>query len=168
MDTYGSAVKTEGESEKPEDEKKDGEEAKDSDKSETLKKRMEKEKVGYNLDNMSRVLPAQLKFVSFHGRYEPVKKPTGGVILLHDTTPEEPKILLEMKKAKKPTQAAAAPETLQDRVDAAMAAQGHAGGDGAAEAAGVLTAIDEGGEGDSDAEMPHEFEYHSDGEHGEE
>ncbi|KAK0516720.1 hypothetical protein JMJ35_001323 [Cladonia borealis] len=168
MDTDGSAVKTEGESEKPEDEKKDGEEAKDSDKSETLKKRMEKEKVGYNLDNMSRVLPAQLKFVSFHGRYEPVKKPTGGVILLHDTTPEEPKVLLEMKKAKKPTQAAAAPETLQDRVDAAMAAQGHSDGGGAAEAAGVLTAIDEGGEGDSDAEMPHEFEYHSDGEHGEE
>ena len=167
MDIDGPAVKTEGDKEngKPEDEKKEGEETKEADKSETLKKKMEKEKVGYNLDNMSRVLPAQLKFVSFHGRYEPVKKPTGGVILLNDTSPEEPKSLLEMKKAKKPTQAAAAPETLQDRVDTAMA-QGQATRDGAAEAAGVLTAIDEGGEGESDAELPHDFEYHSDEEHG--
>ncbi|KAK3178157.1 hypothetical protein OEA41_000290 [Lepraria neglecta] len=167
MDTDGPAVKTEGdkENEKPDEDKKDGEEAKEGDKSETLKKKMEKEKVGYNLDNMSRVLPAQLKFVSFYGRYEPVKKPTGGVILLNDTTPDEPRSLLEMKKAKKPTQAAAAPETLQDRVDIAMA-QGQTTRDGAAEAAGVLTAIDEGGEGEEDAELPHEFEYHSDEEHG--
>ena len=167
MDTDGPAVKTEGdkENEKPDEDKKNGEEAKEGDKSETLKKKMEKEKVGYNLDNMSRVLPAQLKFVSFYGRYAPVKKPTGGVILLNDTTPDEPKSLLEMKKAKKPTQAAAAPETLQDRVDIAMA-RGHATRDGAAEAAGVLTAIDEGGEGEEDAELPHEFEYHSDEEHG--
>ena len=167
MDTDGPAVKTEGdkENEKPDEDKKDGEEAKEGDKSETLKKKMEKEKVGYNLDNMSRVLPAQLKFVSFYGRYEPVKKPTGGVILLNDTTPDDPKSLLEMKKAKRPTQAAAAPETLQDRVDIAMA-QGQTTRDGAAEAAGVLTAIDEGGEREEDAELPHEFEYHSDEEHG--
>lgn len=167
MDTDGPPVNTEGdkENEKPDEDKKDGEEAKEGDKSETLKKKMEKEKVGYNLDNMSRVLPAQLKFVSFYGRYEPVKKPTGGVILLNDTTPDEPKSLLEMKKAKRPTQAAAAPETLQDRVDIAMA-QGQTTRDGAAEAAGVLTAIDEGGEGEEDAELPHEFEYHSDEEHG--
>ena len=39
---------------------------------------------------------------------------------------------------------------------------------GAAEAAGVLTAVDEGGEGEEDAEVPREFEYHSDGEGGEE
>ena len=35
---------------------------------------------------------------------------------------------------------------------------------GAAEAAGVLTAVDEGGEGEEDAEVPGEFEYFSDGE----
>ena len=167
MDTDGSTMKTDVEIEKPNDDKKDGDEAKESEKSETLKKKMEKEKVGYNLDNMSRVLPTQLRFVSFHGRYEPVKKPTGGVILLHDTTPEEPKSLLEMKKTKRPSQAAAAPETFEDPINANVA-QSQVGGDGAAEAAGVLTAIDEGEEGDSDAEMPHEFEYHSDGEHGDE
>lgn len=56
--------------------KKEGEEAKDSPaQSEGLRKKMEKEKVGYSLENMSRVLPAQLKFLSFpDGRYEPVKK----------------------------------------------------------------------------------------------
>ena len=54
-------------------EKKDGEEPKDG----GLKKRMEKEKVGYDLENMSRVLPAQRKFISFpKGRYEPIKKVT--------------------------------------------------------------------------------------------
>lgn len=52
---------------------KEGE--KDGTSAESTKKKMEKEKVGYELENMSRVLPAQLKFISFHeGRYEPVKK----------------------------------------------------------------------------------------------
>jgi 26S proteasome regulatory subunit N2 len=38
-------------------------------------KKKEKEKVGYELENMSRVLPAQLKYISFPGdRYVPVKK----------------------------------------------------------------------------------------------
>ena len=161
MDTDEPAVKAEGDGEK-----KDEEEAKESDKPEGLKKKMEREKVGYGLENMSRVLPAQLKFVSFPDeRYEPVKKPTGGVILLNDTKPTEPKTLLEMKKAKKPAQPAATPVTLQDHVDAAMA-QGEATREatGAAEAAGVLTALDEGGEGEEDAEVPHEFEYNSDNE----
>lgn len=164
MDTDETAVKTESDGEK-----KDEQETKESDKPEGLKKKMEKEKVGYGLENMSRVLPAQLKFVSFPDeRYEPVKKPTGGVILLDDTKPSEPKMLLEMKKAKKPAQPAATPATLQDRVDAAMAiGEANRHESGAAEAAGVLTALDEGGEGDEDAELPHEFEYHSDNEHGE-
>ena len=50
------------------DEKKEGE----SDK----KKRAEKEKAGYELNNLTRVLPEQLKYISFleDGRYEPVKK----------------------------------------------------------------------------------------------
>lgn len=49
-------------------EKKDGEGEK--------KKRAEKEKVGYEVVNMARVLPEQLKYISFlsDGRYEPVKK----------------------------------------------------------------------------------------------
>ncbi|KAF6227031.1 hypothetical protein HO133_008472 [Letharia lupina] len=165
MDTDEPAVKTEGDGEK-----KDEEEAKESDKPEGLKKKMEKEKVGFGLENMSRVLPAQLKFVSFPDeRYEPVKKPTGGVILLTDTKPSESKTLLEMKKAKKPAQSAVLPGSLQDHVEAAMA-QGEATREatreasGAAEAAGVLTALDEGGEGEEDAEVPHEFEYHSDNE----
>ena len=39
------------------------------------KKRSEKEKIGCELENMSRVLPAQLRYISFpDGRYEPIKK----------------------------------------------------------------------------------------------
>lgn len=40
------------------------------------KKKIEKEKVGYELENMSRVVPAQIKYISFpsEGRYQPVKK----------------------------------------------------------------------------------------------
>jgi 26S proteasome regulatory subunit N2 len=42
---------------------------------EIAKKKLEKEKVGYDIENMSRVLPAQLKFINFPaGRYKPVKK----------------------------------------------------------------------------------------------
>ena len=40
-----------------------------------IETRIARERVGYDMENMSRVLPAQLKFVSFpDGRYEPVKK----------------------------------------------------------------------------------------------
>ena len=63
--------------EKDEPDKKEGEDEKETAAPpEGLKKRMEKEKVGYDLENMSRVLPAQLKFISFPegGRYEPVKR----------------------------------------------------------------------------------------------
>ena len=39
------------------------------------KKKVERERVGYELDNMSRVLPAQLKYLTFPDpRYEPVKR----------------------------------------------------------------------------------------------
>jgi 26S proteasome regulatory subunit N2 len=42
---------------------------------ESAKKKVEKEKVGYEMENMSRVLPAQLKYISFPGeRYVPVKE----------------------------------------------------------------------------------------------
>ena len=162
MDTDESAVKTEEEKEDGA-EKKDGDEAKDG----GLKKKLEKEKVGYHLENMSRVVPGQRKFISFpEGRYEPVKKPTGGVILLIDTTPSEPKSLMELK-AKKTVKPAVAPETLQDRVSAAFNQQEAAGANrgvtgGAAEAAGVLTAVDEDAEGAEEAEVPREFEYYED------
>ena len=149
-------------SEKLEGERKEGEEK--TEKAEGLKKKLEKEKVGYSLDNMSRVLPAQVKFISFpDSRYRPIKKPTGGVILLNDNKPSEPKTLIEMKR-KLPAKPATAPTTTQERGETVMQATGV----GAAEAAGVLTAFDEGGEGDEDAEVPREFEYHSDEEHGEE
>jgi 26S proteasome regulatory subunit N2 len=78
MDTDESAVKTDDDAAK-ESEKKEG---KDGDKeatpaasAESAKKKMEKEKVGYEMENMSRVLPAQLKFLTFPDlRYEPVKR----------------------------------------------------------------------------------------------
>lgn len=58
---------------------KEGEEGKDTVKeevaAESQKKKAEKEKVGYELENMSRVLPAQLKYLTFPDpRYEPVKR----------------------------------------------------------------------------------------------
>ncbi len=89
--------------------------------------------------------------------------------MLTDNTPSEAKTLLELK-AKKPTKPAAAPETLHDRVTAAFNNGQEAGatdsnnqrGEGAAEAVGVLTAVDEDGEGAEEAEVPREFEYHSD------
>lgn len=95
-----------------------------------------------------------------------VFQPTGGVILLTDTTPSEPKTLMELK-ARKSIKAAAAPETLQDRVVTAFNSphtpeQTTRGGEGAVEAVGVLTAVDEDEEGAEDAEVPNEFEYYSD------
>ena len=65
-----------GDGEKNDFEKRDGEEGKEAQPAaETLKRKMEREKVGYELENMSRVLLPQLKFISFpDGRYEPVKK----------------------------------------------------------------------------------------------
>jgi len=57
-------------------EKKEGEGEKEAvSPTDVTKKKLEKEKVGYDIENMSRVLPAQLKFISFPaGRYKPVKK----------------------------------------------------------------------------------------------
>ncbi|KAH7166310.1 armadillo-type protein [Dactylonectria macrodidyma] len=82
---------------------------KDADEKESVdtKKKPEKEKVGYEIENMSRVLPGQLKYISFPaGRYKPVKKPTGGPLLLHDSQPEESKTLLEEKLKKVTTERA--------------------------------------------------------------
>ncbi|KAE8445710.1 hypothetical protein EG329_012889 [Mollisiaceae sp. DMI_Dod_QoI] len=138
---------------------------------EIAKKKLEKEKVGYDIENMSRVLPAQLKFISFPaGRYKPVKKPTGGVILMIDSQPKEEKVLLEEKLKKASIEKAAAPTTLEDirnesfNLRRQADAQGEASGSGAAAAAGVLTAVDEDEEGGAEAECPGEFEYFTDNE----
>ncbi|KAK0712834.1 armadillo-type protein [Lasiosphaeria miniovina] len=58
-------------------EKKDGDSGneKEGSASPEAKKKAEKEKVGYEMENMSRVLLSQLKYISFPaGRYKPVKK----------------------------------------------------------------------------------------------
>lgn len=55
--------------------KKEGEGDKEVSATPDPKKKAEKEKIGYELENMSRVLPGQLKYISFPaGRYKPVKK----------------------------------------------------------------------------------------------
>jgi 26S proteasome regulatory subunit N2 len=108
--------------------------AKDATPSST-RKNPPKERVGYEIETMSRVLPPQLKYISFaHERYKPVKKvnilstlpivhpvsmialtlyhwsqPTGGVILLQDLQPGETKQLLELKVKKTPPTPAPAP-----------------------------------------------------------
>ncbi|EAS30093.2 26S proteasome regulatory subunit Rpn2 [Coccidioides immitis RS] len=146
---------------------------------ETPKRKVEKEKVGYELANMSRVLPAQLKYLTFPDpRYEPVKRPTGGVTVVLDKSPSEPREIMELK-ASKDVRQAAAPQTLQDRINAAIygaegvQAAGQAetapqvpavGGSGAAAAAGVLTAVDEDEESGEEAPVPDEFSYYSDAE----
>ncbi|KAJ9150323.1 26S proteasome regulatory subunit RPN2 [Pleurostoma richardsiae] len=87
--------------------KKEGQGEKESSATPEAKKKVEKEKVGYEIENMSRVLPGQLKYISFPaGRYKPVKKPTGGPLLLLDTQPEETKSLLEEKLKKVTTEKA--------------------------------------------------------------
>ncbi len=101
-----------------------------------------------------------------------------------DTNPSEPKTLIELK-AKKTIKAAAAPETLEDRINAAydvregrpesertryLREQGVGAAElstGAAAAAGVLTAVDEDEEGAEEAELPREFDYRSDDDNGE-
>ncbi|PIB01903.1 26S proteasome non-ATPase regulatory subunit 1 [Cercospora beticola] len=135
------------------------------------KKKIEKEKVGYELENMSRVLPGQIKYISFssEGRYQPVKKPTGGVILLTDTKPDESKSLLELKAKKKTAAAAPAPgagnasssaprDTNMGGFEAALAS---AGLTGAAAGAGVLTAVDEDDDGE-EAPVPDAFQVDED------
>jgi 26S proteasome regulatory subunit N2 len=50
---------------------------------ESTKKKVEKEKVGYDLENMSRVLPPQIKYISFSSeRYRPVKPVSGKALTL--------------------------------------------------------------------------------------
>lgn len=128
---------------------------------EIAKKKFEKEKIGYEIENMSRVLPAQLKFINLMpGRYKPIRPPTGGVVLLIDVMPGVEKVLIE-EKLKKLSAAAAAtaagpppPEPITNNPESTAQP-----GSGAAAAAGVLTAVDEDEEGAEEAEVPGEFEY---------
>ncbi|KAM5452889.1 proteasome regulatory particle base subunit [Microsporum canis] len=143
------------------------------------KRKPEKEKVGYEISNLSRVLPAQVKYISFPDqRYEPVKKPTGGVVVLLDKKPSEPREIIELSASKETRPAATAGNqgsTVQGRLSAALqgaapaasaapttpARQGATAG--AAAAAGVLTAVDE-DEGVEEAPVPDEFTYETEGE----
>jgi 26S proteasome regulatory subunit N2 len=161
MDTDENAIK--------DDAPKEGE--KDNTPAEGLKKKMDKEKVGYEIENMSRVLPAQLKYLTFPDlRYEPVKRPTGGVVLVIDTQPEAERETIELKASKVeakpgPSATAGAEPTGQDRAsEAAILQTPIAAGSGAAAAAGVLTAVDEDEEGAEEAPVPDEFEYFSENE----
>lgn len=69
-------METEEDARKKEEAIEDGETKKeDTPGVEGAKKKVEREKVGYDLENMSRVLPAQVKYISFpEHRYVPVKK----------------------------------------------------------------------------------------------
>ncbi|KAF4469842.1 26s proteasome regulatory subunit n2 [Fusarium albosuccineum] len=104
-----SGDKMDVDEEKKTDEAKDKKEGQEKDAATPTdtKKKPEKEKVGYEIENITRVLPGQLKYIGFNtGRYVPVKKPTGGPLLLHDTQPEEEKSLLEEKLKKVTTERA--------------------------------------------------------------
>lgn len=152
--------------------KQDKDKAEGAQTTESSKKKVEKEKVGHDLENMSRVLLPQVKYISFtEGRYVAVKKvsawnssghendeltccqPTLGVVLLTDSRPSEPKTLLELKVKKATT----AP---------APGASGSAAGQTRDE---VFMADDSApvddhmvDEGDEEASVPGDFEYDSD------
>ncbi|KAF2148795.1 26S proteasome regulatory complex, non-ATPase subcomplex, Rpn2/Psmd1 subunit [Myriangium duriaei CBS 260.36] len=146
-------------------EDKDDKEGGQPAEAEKIKKKVEREKVGYDLENMSRVLPAQIKYISFptDGRYQPVKKPTGGVILLNDTAPSESKSLLEMKSKKKPSPVAPVPgQRVGGEVPQTPAHQRSADED-SRQPAEILNAVDE---GEGEAECPDEFEVESEDEGG--
>ncbi|KAI9004255.1 26S proteasome non-ATPase regulatory subunit 1 [Gaertneriomyces semiglobifer] len=78
--------------------KAEKDEKKDDGVSEKRKKK--KEENFQVLDNMSRVVPDQLKYTTYKddSRYLPVKKSSvGGIILLQDKRPDEPEELMEAK-----------------------------------------------------------------------
>lgn len=141
------------------------------------KKKLEKEKAGYEIDNMTRVLPAQLKYISVpKGRYWPVKLfrpgplPTGGHLLLRDSEPGKEKSLIEEKLKKVTTERAPVSTPANTRRGGASDPTAESlmrqlqGLTGAAAAAGVLTAVDEDDEDDEEAPTPRDFEYYTDGE----
>ncbi|KAK4947758.1 proteasome regulatory particle base subunit [Elasticomyces elasticus] len=157
MDTDESAVKDD-EGKKEEGEKKEGEALE-------VKKKAEKEKVGYDIPNMSRVLPAQLKYLTFPDeRYQPVKKPTGGVMVVHDTEPEKERETIPLLVSKVEVPAANTGNAVGGAAQPPQTPAHQVIGAGAAAAAGVLTAIDEDEDEAEDAPVPAEFDYETDGE----
>ncbi|KAH7018486.1 armadillo-type protein [Microdochium trichocladiopsis] len=141
------------------------------------KKKAEKEKAGYEVDNMTRVLPSQLKYISVpKGRYWPVKLvrpgplPTGGHLLLRDSEPGKQKALIEEKLKKVTIERAPVSTPANTRRGGNMDPTAESlmrqlqGLTGAAAAAGVLTAVDEDEEDDEEAPAPRDFEYYTDGE----
>ncbi|EHY52113.1 proteasome regulatory particle base subunit [Exophiala dermatitidis] len=164
METDEAAAKEDEGKKTEEGEKKEGETG------EVNKKKAEKEKVGYEISNMSRVLPAQLKYLSFPDqRYQPVKKPTGGVMVVLDTEPDKEREIIPLTVSKVEPVAAAttsagtgAAQQAAPQTPAAQTIQSLLTGSGAAAAAGVLTAIDEDEEGAEEAPVPHEFDYETD------
>ena len=157
------------------------EENKESDKKEEgekkevekdVQKKLAKEKLGYEIENMSRVLPAQLKYLTFPDqRFEPVKRPTGGVIVVVDKQPDAERETIELSVSKVEVKQAPIASTTGGSGGAVpMTPVGRGIGEvsmgmgGAAAAAGVLTAVDEDEEGGEEAPVPDEFEYHSDNE----
>ncbi|KAG0240325.1 proteasome regulatory particle base subunit [Actinomortierella wolfii] len=110
----------------------EGEQAKEGEGEENKQARKEPE--FEKLGNLSRVVPAQLKYISFDldGRYVPIKKGTvsGGIVLLKDHTPGEPETLI-------PTSTSTVAST-----------------NGASGAADASNAAD-----DAEAPMPEPFEY---------
>lgn len=108
-------------------------------------------------------------------------QPTGGVVVVLDNQPDEPRETIELEASRKKPQAPAPTggETLQDRLQAAIGAAAlqtpqraaaraalsdYTSMGGAAAAAGVLTAVDEDEEGVEDAPVPDEFTYETDAE----
>lgn len=70
-----AADKMDVDDEKPKESAKESKDGEEKDGAAETKKKPEKEKVGFEIENMSRVLPGQLKYISFPaGRYKPVKK----------------------------------------------------------------------------------------------
>ncbi|KIX07543.1 uncharacterized protein Z518_02196 [Rhinocladiella mackenziei CBS 650.93] len=170
MDTDETTIKDDDSKDakkKDEGERKEGE-------APEAKKKAEKEKVGYDISNMSRVLPAQLKYLTFPDqRYQPVKRPTGGVMVVLDTEPDKEREIIPLLVSKVETPAPATgnvlgagaqqtPQTPARQIPGPDVVTGT--GAGAAAAAGVLTAIDEDEEGAEEAPVPNEFEYETDAE----
>lgn len=76
----------------------------------------------YKIENMSRVLPQQAKYISFNkdGRFVPVRKYKGGndIIILTDKKPEEPVTLIETVRQSKDVNAPLpTPFTVEDDLD---------------------------------------------------
>lgn len=123
-----SDKKEEGDKMDVDDEEKkeaDAAEAAATKKEEAARKKAEREKIGFEVSNMTRVLPAQLKYLSFppNSRYKPVKPlptSTGGGLgsssalssstwLLIDTRPQEEKKLVTPSKIGPSPSAASGP-----------------------------------------------------------